>query len=52
MDFLTRKKTVMWTSPSGKVFEIKTTEGGHKRKHVGEVKTTPCKKKSTTKKNS
>ncbi len=50
MDFLTRKKTVMWTSPSGKVFEIKTTEGGHKRKHVGEVKTTPCKKKSTTKK--
>lgn len=50
MDYLARKKTVMWTSPTGKIFELKTDSGGYKRKHVGAVKTTPHSKKSTTKK--
>lgn len=45
MDFLLRKQDVQWTSPSGKVFVLKTKEGGYKRKHVGEVKTTPVDKK-------
>lgn len=54
MDYLSRQTGVIWTSPKGTVFNLKTTEGGYKRKHVGEVKTSPndTKKgqKSTSKK--
>lgn len=54
MDYLSRQTGVIWTSPKGKVFNLKTTEGGYKRKHVGEIKTSPndTKKgqKKTTKK--
>ncbi len=41
---------VTWTSPQGKIFDLKVTEYGHKRKHVGTVKENPKTKKSTTKK--
>ena len=56
MDFLSRQTGIIWTSPQGTAFNLKTKdgEGGYKRKHVGEVKTSPndTKKgqKSTTKK--
>lgn len=40
---------VVWTSPQGNVFNLKITEYGHKRKHVGTVKENPKTKKSTTK---
>ena len=49
-DFSTRQTNAIWTSPSGKVFELKTNEGGYKRKHEGEIKTTPQDTKKNTKK--
>lgn len=56
MDYLSRQTGVIWTSPKGAVFNLKMADGknGYKRKHVGEVKTSPndTKKgqKNTTKK--
>lgn len=41
MSFLDDLQEVIWTSPSGKSFVIKTQESGYKRKHIGEVKENP-----------
>ena len=50
-DYETRKQPVLWTSPSGKTFTLKIKEGGYKRKHVGEVKTSPNDTKKNGQKN-
>lgn len=42
MDFLDRKSEIQYTSPSGKVFNLKIVgDFGYKRKHNGEVKENP-----------
>lgn len=43
MDYIQRQTGIIWTSPKGTVFNLKTQDGagGYKRKHVGEVKTSP-----------
>lgn len=41
MAFLDSLQQIIWTSPSGKSFELKTKESGYKRKHIGEVKENP-----------
>lgn len=44
-----QNRGVVWTSPKGTVFNLKTLESGYKRKHVGTIKENPKTKKSTTK---
>ena len=43
MDYTLRQTGIIWTSPKGTVFNLKTPDGkgGYKRKHIGEVKTSP-----------
>lgn len=48
-DFLDNIQGVTWRSPKGTMFNLKTTESGYSRKHNGEVKSNPSKKKSTKK---
>ena len=50
VDILTQDRGVVWTSPKGKIFNLKTLETGYKRKHIGTVKENPKPKKSSTKK--
>lgn len=50
MDYNDRKTNTIWTSPTGKEFILKIEEGGHKRKHSGEVKNNPSNNKKNTKK--
>lgn len=40
-NFLEKRQNITWTSPSGKVFNLKTVESGYTRKHIGEVKENP-----------
>lgn len=41
VNFLEKVQDVTWTSPSGKVFILKTLESGYSRKHIGEIKENP-----------
>ena len=51
VDLISQSRGVItWTSPKGNVFNLKTTESGYKRKHVGTVKENPKTAKSSTKK--
>jgi len=50
VDILSQDRGVVWTSPKGTIFNLKTLESGYKRKHVGTIKENPKPKKSTTKK--
>ena len=41
MGFIEEYKAVVWTSPSGTAYTLKTLESGFSQKHVGEVKENP-----------
>lgn len=41
VNFLEKRQDVTWTSPSGKVFVLKTLVNEYTRKHIGEVKENP-----------
>ena len=41
MNYSDRKQTVVWTSPLGKVFNLKTKVNSYNRKHNGEVNSSP-----------
>lgn len=41
MSLLDEMQDIIWTSPSGKSFKIKTIESGYTQKHIGEVKENP-----------
>lgn len=50
VDIFSQDRGVVWTSPKGTIFNLKTLESGYKRKHIGTVQENPKPKKSTTKK--
>ena len=41
MSLLDEMQDIIWTSPSGNAFKIKTLESGYTQKHIGEVKENP-----------
>ena len=41
MDLLKDNQGVVWTSPNGQEFNLKTLENEYTRKHIGEVKENP-----------
>ena len=41
MGYTDEFQAVVWTSPSGTAFTLKTLESGFSQKHVGEVKENP-----------
>ena len=48
MSFIDELQDIIWISPSGKSYTIKTQESGYKRKHIGEVKENPKTTSSTS----